>query len=516
MLSSNALSPRWEERAPTLPGESGIVLGAGQAPAFSEEGGGAALRKNGRLFLSVLGADATAAPARPLLFPEPNKYQAFDQRHLDAIPQLAALPDHERAALRVVSKVLPFRVSNYVLDELIRWDDVPNDPIFQLTFPHRGMLAPADFERIEALMAKGVRKAELDAVVRDIQRGMNPHPSKQKELNVPIWQGRPLRGVQHKYRDTVLFFPSQGQTCHSYCAYCFRWAQFVGLDDMTFADREVTSLVDYIQAKRSVTDVLFTGGDPLVMRTKVLRRYVEPLLEDRLDNLRTIRIGSKALSFWPHRFVTDEDADDLLRLFEEVVKSGRQLAFMAHFSHPRELETPGVQKAIRRIIDTGAIIRSQAPLIRHINDDASAWAGMWTRQLSARVVPYYMFVERDTGAKHHFDVPLARAYEIYRDAVKSVSGLARTARGPVMSATPGKVAIDGITEINGEKVFVLRFLQARNPDWILRPFFAKFDEKATWLDQLKPAFGEREHFYEAEMREIEKAALSMHQEASNG
>lgn len=71
-----------------------------------------------------------------------------------------------------------------------------------------------------------------------------------------------------------------------------------------------------------------------------------------------------------------------------------------------------------------------------------------------------------------------------------------------MSAFPGKVQVDGIAEIGGERVFCLQMLQARNADWVRRPFFARYDEKATWLDQLEPAFGEREFFFERGERGI--------------
>ena len=76
---------------------------------------------------------------------------------------------------------------------------------------------------------------------------------------------------------------------------------------------------------------------------------------------------------------------------------------------------------------------------------------MWKTEVRLGLVPYYMFVERDTGARHYFEVPLARAWEIYQQAIQQVSGLARTARGPSMSASPGKVEIQGVTEIAGEK-----------------------------------------------------------------
>jgi hypothetical protein len=146
--------------------------------------------------------------------------------------------------------------------------------------------------------------------------------------------------------------------------------------------------------------------------------------------------------------------------------------------------------------NTGATVRCQAPLIRHVNDDADTWADLWKHQIVLGAVPYYMFVERDTGPRNYFEVPLVRTAEIFRQAQTRVSGLARTVRGPSMSATPGKVCVDGIAEIHGEQVIALRFLQARDPDWIGRPFFAKYDPSATWLDHLRPAFGESAFFYE--------------------
>ena len=113
-----------------------------------------------------------------------------------------------------------------------------------------------------------------------------------------------------------------------------------------------------------------------------------------------------------------------------------------------------------------------------------------------------MFVERNTGANHYFALPLTRALRIYRDAYMQLSGLARTARGPVMSATPGKIAIEGITDVNGEKVFVLNLIQARNPEWCRRPFFAKYDPSAQWASDLQPAFGQREFFYEPQLERM--------------
>ncbi len=423
------------------------------------------------------------------------KFKVYTARQLDKIEPLKSLPDSVREEMEIVAEVLPFRVNQYVIDELIDWEKPIQDPLFQLTFPQKGMLKPEHFEKVKAAKASG-DKETLKQAVAEVREALNPHPAGQLEKNIPKVNGEPVQGIQHKYKETVLFFPSSGQVCHSYCTFCFRWAQFVGDSSLKIAAKESGQLQDYLREHPEVTDVLITGGDPMVMKTKNLRAYLEPLLQPEFDHIRTIRIGSKALTFWPYRFVTDPDANDLMALFEDIIASGKNLAFMAHYNHWREMETDIHREAVKRIRATGAQIRSQGPLLNHINTEADDWAKMWQTQVEMGIMPYYMFVERDTGAQHYFEVPLAEAWNTYRDAMKQVSGIARTARGPSMSATPGKVEIQGVTEINGEKVFVLRFIQGRNPDWVQRPFFAKYDDKATWLHHLKPAFGEEKFFFE--------------------
>ncbi|MCY1056646.1 lysine 2,3-aminomutase [Nannocystis sp. SCPEA4] len=430
-------------------------------------------------------------------------YRAFTARDIDAIPQLRGLSADARLRLRAVAQVLPFRVNAYVLEQLIDWSRVPDDPIYQLTIPQAEMLDDGDVSALVDLL-RGGSEAELQARARAIQLAMNPHPAGQIDLNVPIEDGVERRGLQHKYRQTVLFFPAQGQTCHAYCTYCFRWAQFVGLEDLKFAAREAETLVDYLSRHPEVSDVLFTGGDPLVMRTSVLRRYVEPLLRADLPNLAHIRFGTKALAYWPARFLTDPDADDLLRLFSEIQAAGKHVAVMAHYSHPRELATPAAVAALQRVRETGAVVRCQAPLIRRVNDDPAVWADLWRMQVRQGAVPYYMFIERDTGPKEYFKVPLARALQIYQDAYRQLSGLCRSVRGPSMSATPGKVLLDGVTELDNRKYFVLRMLQGRNPEWVGRLFFAEYDPDAAWLSELRPAFGALEFFYSDELAELRR------------
>ena len=432
----------------------------------------------------------------------PKKMKFYGLMDIDNIPQLQDLSDEQRFAIKVVSHILPFRANNYVVEELIDWKNIPDDPIFQLTFMQKEMLTDDQFDRMADLLKSGASSEEIKNLANDIRLELNPHPAGQMTANVPSMEGIPVPGVQHKYRETTLIFPSSGQTCHSYCTFCFRWAQFVGMNDLRFATDESNRFQDYLRKHKEITDILLTGGDPMVMSLKKLKIYIEPLLAPEFNHIQTIRIGTKSVAYWPYKFVTDQDAEGILQLFEEVVNAGKHLAIMGHYNHWKELSTEISREAIRRIRSTGAQIRTQSPLIKHINDEPDVWAKMWTDQVKLGCIPYYFFVERNTGAKNYFEIPLVRAYEIYREAYKQVSGLGRTVRGPSMSALPGKIAIEGVAEIKGEKVFVLTLLQARNPEWCKRPFFAKFDPKATWYDQLRPAFGKDKFFFQDDLNRI--------------
>ena len=432
------------------------------------------------------------------------KYQVYARHNLKKLPHYGRLGEEQVQSIRIVSEVLPFKTNNYVVNELIDWENFQDDPMYILNFPQKDMLKPEQYRTLADMVAKGTSKAHLAKYVEEIRLNLNPHPAGQLEHNVPSLKGKVLTGIQHKYRETMLFFPTQGQTCHAYCTFCFRWPQFTGLNELRFAMKQTKLVIAYLKDNPSISDILFTGGDPMVMKTEILEKYISSILDADLPHLKTIRIGTKSLSFWPYRFLSDPDAGELLDLFSRINERGFHLALMAHVNHPRELETDAVKEAIVRIRKTGTQIRTQSPLLKHINDDPDIWAQNWKTQVNLGIVPYYMFVARDTGAQAYFGVSLHRAHQIFTAAYQQISGICRTVRGPSMSAGPGKVRVAGVSEIRGEKVYVLEFLQGRNPAWVGKPFFASYDAEALWLDDLVPAFGEKEFFYEQEYRRLLK------------
>jgi len=433
--------------------------------------------------------------------PAEHGYHSFTQHNFRDIPQIQTLTKEKQFEIEVVANVLPFKVNNYVIEHLIDWNNIPQDPIYTLTFPQKKMLSAENFQNMaNALHSED--KETIQLVANKIRLGLNPHPAGQIEHNIPqLKDGTRLYGMQHKYKETVLFFPSQGQTCHAYCTFCFRWPQFVGNKELQFATHETDLLIQYLKEHNEITDVLFTGGDPMIMKVKILSKYITALLDAKVPNLKTIRIGTKVLSYWPYRFLTDNDADEMLALFKRISESGIHLAFMAHFNHPIELSTQAVATAIHRIQMTGAQIRTQSPVLAHINDDSRIWSKMWQEQVNLGCIPYYMFAVRDTGAQSFFGVSLIRAHKIFSEAYQSVGGLARTVRGPIMSTNPGKIQILGTIDIRKKKAILLNFLQGRNPNWVQRPFLAKYDQNAIWIDELRP-FSGKKFFYEEELEKI--------------
>jgi L-lysine 2,3-aminomutase len=275
--------------------------------------------------------------------------KSYTLSNFRTLPQIQNLSEETQFEMEVVGNVLPFKANNYVVEQLIDWNNITNDPIFVLTFPQKGMLKPEHYKKMETALKNNLDKKEITAIANEIRLQLNPHPAGQMELNVPtLKDGTKLYGMQHKYKETCLFFPSQSQTCHAYCSFCFRWPQFVGMDEMKFAMQEGEQLVQYVREHPEISDVLFTGGDPMIMKAKIFSKYIDTLIDAKLPNLKTIRIGTKALAYWPYKFLTDSDSQEMLDIFKKITDNGLHLAFMAHFNHLNELSTDAVKMQLKK------------------------------------------------------------------------------------------------------------------------------------------------------------------------
>src|SRR5699024_4416489 len=118
-------------------------------------------------FMNFAEGAAHAAP-----YTKNTRFQVFTERQLDRIEPLQQLSEEQRFTMRVVANVLPFRVNQYVIDELIDWSNVPDDPVFQLTFPQQGMLDPKDFNRMADALRSDADRATITKLAREIQASL--------------------------------------------------------------------------------------------------------------------------------------------------------------------------------------------------------------------------------------------------------------------------------------------------------------------------------------------------------
>ena len=132
-----------------------------------------------------------------------KKLRLYHIQDINRLPQLEKLSPETRLAMQAIARTLPFRANNYIVDELIDWDNIPNDPIFRLTFPQPEMLSPTDLNCMIQLLKDNAPQKVLRQTAYEIRLRLNPHPGGQKQHNVPCFDGEPIPGVQHKYQQTV-------------------------------------------------------------------------------------------------------------------------------------------------------------------------------------------------------------------------------------------------------------------------------------------------------------------------
>ncbi len=408
--------------------------------------------------------------------------------------------------------VYRFLATRHTLNS-IDWTDFAADPMFQLVFPQPNMIRK---EVVEAYSRATTRK-EKERIAADYMRETNPHDGHQ-QLNKPWFITEAgnlelLHGSQHKYPQCQLIFDKQTQHCFSFCTYCFRHAQVRGDEDM-FVQEDVEMVHDYLRSHKEVNDLLITGGDAGFLSAGRFERYITPLIEDpTLFHVKTVRLGSRALTYQPEVILSPK-YEPMLELFDRLYDHGIQVAWMAHFSTPREVLNPLTIAAIRRLQAHHAVLRSQSPMMKHISlfpddegdidIDASAqnWIDLANILGMLNIGFHSIYCARPTGEHHYFTAPLADIHKVYDKIYRSLPSINRPSRHVSMTTSAGKISILGTAQVDGETLFALKFSEGRNMEWLDQVFLAKYDEHTNNVALLEP-YDTEEFFFEAELREIE-------------
>jgi L-lysine 2,3-aminomutase len=414
-------------------------------------------------------------------------------------------------------EVYRFMATKHSLNS-IDWSNYEKDSMYQLLFPQPGMIKKEEVKKY--LDASSVE--EKKKVVELYITKTNPHDGKQM-LNKPWFVNEEghleiLHGCQHKYPPVKLIFDQTTQNCFAFCTYCFRHAQVRGDDDM-FIQRDVNQVHKYLKLHKEISDILITGGDAGFITFDRLTEYLVPLIEDvNLRHIKTVRFGSRALTFQPGLVLTNT-FEKILELFKRAIDSGIQIVWVAHLSTPRDVLIPGTIAAIRRLKSYGITIKSQSPIMSNISlfkdengkvdidKSAQNWIDLGNVLAMLGVGFHSMYCARPTGEHHYFTAPLADINKIFSKIYKELASINRPSRYISMTTSAGKISVIGTTEINGKKVFALKFNEGRNMDWMDTVYFAEYSETESTIDKLKP-FGADKFFYQDELIEIENKNAS--------
>ncbi|RJS71106.1 KamA family radical SAM protein [ANME-2 cluster archaeon] len=351
-------------------------------------------------------------------------------KYITKLEQIHGFNNGERAALDNVTKKFAFRTNEYYLS-LIDWND-PEDPIRRIIIP--------DVKELEEW-------GQMDA-------------SDEGTYTV-------IHGLQHKYESTAVLLVTD--VCGGYCRFCFRKRLFInGHDEVA---RDVTEGLRYISEHKELTNVLLTGGDALVLSTKKLENIIRQLRE--IEHVRIIRIGTKIPAFNPYRIIDDPSLPEMIQRYSTDEK---RIYIMTQFNHPRELTGAAIE-AVSRLIRAGAIIANQTPMIHGVNDDPETLSTLFKELSFIGAIPYYVFQCRPTSGNKIFAVPVEETYNIFQQALKRCSGLAKRAR-LIMSHSTGKIEIVGTTD---DHIF-FRYHQSVDPRQIGSFMIFKRNPDAYWFD----------------------------------
>ncbi len=277
-------------------------------------------------------------------------------------------------------------------------------------------------------------------------------------------------GLQHKYSQTALILSTH--RCASYCRFCFR-KRMVGVSSKEIF-HNLEKAKKYINDHKEINNVLVTGGDPLMLSTKVIENFLNGFT--KIEHLDFIRFGTKVPVFLPQRILEDSELLSVLKKYSKR----KQIYFVLQIDHPKEM-TKELQAAVKKLLLSGIILNNQTVLMKDINDKPDVLAELQNKLVKIGVNPYYVFQCRPVKrVKQYFQIPLYKGYQIVEKAKAMMNGHSKRFRY-VISHKTGKIEILGI--INNEIYF--KYHQAKDARNEGRIFKRNLNKTAGWLDELR-------------------------------
>lgn len=218
----------------------------------------------------------------------------------------------------------------------------------------------------------------------------------------------PVPNITHRYPDRALFLTTS--QCGLYCRFCTRKRK-VG-DSHKISMKTLESAFQYLEEHTEISDVILSGGDPLMLTDAMLEKILIRLR--KIEHIQIIRLGTKMPCVLPHRITPK---------LVNMLKKYHPIYVNTHFNHPWEI-TEDSKKACGMLVDAGCPVGNQAVLMKGVNDDPDTMRQLMKGLLAMRVRPYYIYQADLTKGANHFRTPLSVGLDIMDKLRGHISGLA--------------------------------------------------------------------------------------------
>jgi len=243
-------------------------------------------------------------------------------------------------------------------------------------------------------------------------------------------QHSPVKGLVHRYPDRVLIKITH--TCPVYCRFCFRREMVGPKGDGNLNDAELDAVFAYIAAHSEIVEVIFTGGDPLMLSARRIAALGKRLAA--ISHVRLVRWHSRVPLVAPERITP--------ALVSSLKFPGRANYVALHANHAQEFSEKG-RTALARLADAGIALLGQTVLLRGVNDSPEALIALFREMAANRVTPAYLHHPDLAPGTGHFRLTIAEGQAIHAALRGRLSGHAIPTYGLDLPGGHGKVPING-------------------------------------------------------------------------
>jgi EF-P beta-lysylation protein EpmB len=214
-------------------------------------------------------------------------------------------------------------------------------------------------------------------------------------------------GVLHKYHGRVLFINTG--TCAINCRYCFR--RNFPYSELQLGKQNENAGIQYIQENPDISEVILSGGDPLLLSDARLAKLFAQL--STIEHLKRIRIHTRLPIVLPAR-ITDE-------LTSTLTKSAKQIVMVVHCNHANEIN-PRVIAACKPLRNNGITLFNQSVLLKGVNDSVAALCELSEQLFSHGIIPYYLHLLDKATGTGHFEVTETAAVALITQVQATLPG----------------------------------------------------------------------------------------------